>query len=105
MNDSTLRGVVVKVTLRDADKTRDGRDVDDGTRPTVCALSSLLNKREEGSAEEERCNDICSVEVAPVLETDTKVSRRGLDTEIWLKRTCPRRRGSSSSPRRSCHLG
>lgn len=102
MNDSTLGRVVIEVTLRDADKTGDGRDVDDGTGPTVCALSSLLDKRQEGSTEEERCNDVGSVEVAPVLETDTNVSR-SVDGERRLKLTCPRRRGSSSSPRRSCH--
>ena len=54
MNDSALGGVIVKVTLRDADETGNGGDVDDGARPTVCTLSSLLDKRQEGSAEEER---------------------------------------------------
>lgn len=102
MNDSTLRGVVVEVTLGNADETGNGGDVDDSTAPAVCALSSLLNERQEGSAEEEWCNDVSSVEVTPVLEADENVSH-SVSKEILLTLTCPRRRGSSSSPQRSCH--
>jgi len=74
MNDSSLGSIVVEMTLRDANKTRDGRDVDDGTGPAMCTLSSLLEKGQEGSAEEERRNDVCSVEVAPVLEAGMTLS-------------------------------
>jgi hypothetical protein len=70
----SLGGIVVEVALRDAHETGDGRDVDDGTGPAVCTLSRLLEERQEGSAEEERCNDVCSVEVAPVLETNGEIS-------------------------------
>jgi hypothetical protein len=90
------------VTLGDADKTGNGRDVDDGAAPAVCTLSSLLNERQEGSAEEEGCNDVSGVDVTPVLEADTNVSGR-YNRGTLLKLTCPRRRGSSSSRRRSCH--
>jgi hypothetical protein len=75
VNNSSLGGVVVEVTLRDTDETGDGRDVDDGTGPAVCTLSSLLEERQESSAEEERCDDVCGVEVAPVLETVIVISR------------------------------
>jgi hypothetical protein len=74
VNHGSLGGIVVEVALRDAHETGDGRDVDDGTGPAVCTLSRLLEERQEGSAEEERCNDVCSVEVAPVLETNGEIS-------------------------------
>jgi len=62
------------MALRDANETGDGRDVDDSTGPAVCALSGLLEKGQEGSAEEERRNDVGSVEVAPVFESSPTVS-------------------------------
>ena len=89
------------MTLRDANKTGNGRDVDDGTGPAVCTLSRLLQKGQEGGAEEERCDDICGVEVAPVLETMREISRFITQLGQW-DLTCLRGRGSSSSPRRSC---
>ena len=76
MNDSSFGSIVVEVALRDANETGDGRNVDDGTGPAVRTLSSLLKEGQESSAEEERRNYICSVEVAPVLEADTTVSNR-----------------------------
>lgn len=79
MNNSSFGSVVVEVALRDTNKTRDGRDVDDGAGPAVCTLSSLLEEGQESSAEEERRNDVCSVEVAPVLEADTTISN---DTSV-----------------------
>jgi hypothetical protein len=102
VNDSSLGGVVVEVTLRDTNKTGDGRDVDDGAGPAVCALSSLLEERQESSAEEERCDDVCGVEVAPVLETVAVISY-GISEVSRRELTCPGRRGSSSSPQHSCH--
>ena len=63
------------MALRDANETGNGRDVDDSAGPAVCALSSLLEKGQEGSAEEERRNDVGSVEVAPILEPSPTVSK------------------------------
>lgn len=40
----------------------------------MCALSSLLQQGQEGSAQEEGSNDIGCVEIAPVLEADETVS-------------------------------
>lgn len=74
VNDSSFASIVVEVALGDTNETGNGRDVDDGTGPAVCTLSSLLKERQEGSAEEERRNDICSVEVTPVLETALEIS-------------------------------
>ena len=76
MNDSSFGSIVVEVALRDANETGDGRNVDDGTGPAVRTLSSLLKEGQESSAEEERRNYVCSVEVAPVLEADTTVSNQ-----------------------------
>lgn len=76
MDNSALGSVVVEVALGDTDETRDGRDIDDGARPTMSLLSGLLQKRQEGSTEEERSNDVGGVDVAPVLEAETRVSQK-----------------------------
>jgi hypothetical protein len=74
------------MALRDAHKTRNGRDVDDGTGPAVCTLSRLLQKGQEGGAEEERCDDVCGVEVAPVLETMMEISPTSVEWDDKILR-------------------
>lgn len=62
-----LAGVVREVVLRDADVARDRRDVDDCGGPATCLLGALREEREEGSAHEERTDNIGLVGVEPLL--------------------------------------
>lgn len=74
------------MALRDANETGNGRNVDDCTGPAVCTLSRLLKEGQEGGAKEEGCNDICGVEVTPVLETMIEISHKSAEWDDMILR-------------------
>jgi hypothetical protein len=48
VNRGTLAGVVREVILRDTNVARNGRNVDNGRRPAMLGLGSLLKQRQKG---------------------------------------------------------